>query len=135
MYYTNVAQYTFTVALILQVCEGDTVKVTVRNLLISSGVSIHWQGLSMRGRSGGQGSPYMDGEPWVTQCPIMPHTEFTYNFVADPAGTHFWHAQTGEFGQTIFFFCDFVLILVYSLLNILFSHFNQINICILRLFF
>ncbi|KAK3791910.1 hypothetical protein RRG08_026812 [Elysia crispata] len=72
------------------VCEGDTIRVRVHNKMENAeGVTIHWHGLHQRH------SPYMDGVAMVTQCPIPPHTAFTYVFKANPAGTHFWHAHSG----------------------------------------
>lgn len=74
----------------IQVCKGDTVVVNVRNLLRSyRGTGIHWHGMRLRG------NPYMDGISMVSQCPILPFTTFQYRFVADDAGTHFWHSNTG----------------------------------------
>ena len=35
------------------------------------------------------------GASKVTQCPIQPQTSFTYEFVAEPAGTHGYHAHHG----------------------------------------
>nr|CAD7463611.1 unnamed protein product [Timema tahoe] len=40
-------------------------------------------------------TPHMDGVPFLTQCPIQPHTDFTYKFVADTPGTHMWHSHIG----------------------------------------
>lgn len=40
-------------------------------------------------------SPYMDGVPFITQCPIPPHTTFRYSFIADHEGTHWWHSHIG----------------------------------------
>ncbi len=50
-------------------------------------VSIHWHGIHQRG------TPYMDGAPLVTQCPILYRSSFTYRFQAETVGTHFWHAH------------------------------------------
>lgn len=52
--------------------------------------SIHWHGLSQNG------SQYYDGVPYVTQCPILPGATFRYNFVADRAGTYFYHSHIGK---------------------------------------
>ena len=54
-------------------CEGDTVVVLVQNHLEDgSTTSMHWHGMHMRG------TPYMDGMPLVTQCPIQPFELFRY---------------------------------------------------------
>lgn len=74
----------------VQVCKGDTIVVNVKNMMRSNRVtSIHWHGMRHRG------NPYMDGIGMVSQCPILPYTSFQYRFVAEDAGTHFWHSSTG----------------------------------------
>ncbi|XP_015518984.2 laccase-4 isoform X1 [Neodiprion lecontei] len=73
----------------IQVCEGDTVQVDLTNTLATKSTTIHWHGLHQ------VGSPYMDGTPYLTQCPILPHNTFQYNFTARPAGTHIWHSHSG----------------------------------------
>ncbi len=42
------------------------------------------------------GSPYMDGVPLLTQCPISPASTFQYRFSADNAGTHYYHSHSGR---------------------------------------
>ncbi|CAH0550159.1 unnamed protein product [Brassicogethes aeneus] len=73
----------------IQVCEGDLVVVNVRNKMDGMETSIHWHGMHQRG------TPYYDGVPSVTQCPIPVGNSFRYQWVADPAGTHFWHSHAG----------------------------------------
>lgn len=75
----------------LQVCEGDRVIVDATNMMRSESTTLHWHGQHM------VMSPYMDGTPFVTQCPIPPGTSFRYDFVAETPGTHFWHSHVGEF--------------------------------------
>ena len=72
-----------------QVCEGDVIVVDVKNRLPGEGSSIHWHGQHMNG------TPYMDGVPMITQCPITPGSTFRYTFTAQNAGTHCWHSHTG----------------------------------------
>lgn len=72
-----------------QVCLGDTVIVDVVNRMMGESTSIHWHGMHQRD------SPYMDGVPFITQCPIPPHTTFRYTFTADHEGTHWWHSHIG----------------------------------------
>lgn len=74
---------------IIEVCLDDTIIVDVKNRLMSEGTTIHWHGMHQRA------SPYMDGVPHVTQCPIPAGQNFRYNFVAENAGTHFWHSHLG----------------------------------------
>ncbi|XP_070536992.1 uncharacterized protein [Ptychodera flava] len=74
----------------IEVCHGDTVVVHLKNkLMTSEHTTIHFHFQRH------YGTPFMDGVPMITQCPI-PHGEhWRYEFVADPAGTHFWHSHTG----------------------------------------
>ena len=49
----------------------------------------------------------MDGVAHITQCPIVPYTNFTYSFKPDQVGTHWYHAHSraqrtdGLFGALI----------------------------------
>ena len=63
------------------------VVVEVTNHLSVSGFTVHWHGIHQ------VGTPWMDGVPYVTQCPILPRQTFTYRFIATPAGTHWWHSH------------------------------------------
>lgn len=51
---------------------------------------MHWHGISQKG------TPYMDGAPMITQCPIMEGQIFRYKFLADDQGTYFWHSHDGK---------------------------------------
>ncbi|KAL5234168.1 hypothetical protein ACI65C_001578 [Semiaphis heraclei] len=73
----------------IQVCLGDTVMVDVENAMMEESTSVHWHGHHQRN------SPYMDGVPYVTQCPVPPHSSFRYVYLADNEGTHFWHSHSG----------------------------------------
>ncbi|EDV98942.1 GH13325 [Drosophila grimshawi] len=73
----------------IEVCEGDQIIVDVKNNLLGESTTIHWHGLHQKK------TPYMDGVPHITQCPISPHATFRYSFPADNSGTHFWHSHTG----------------------------------------
>ncbi|KAF5677530.1 laccase [Fusarium heterosporum] len=66
---------------------GDTVQVTVRNELEDEGVSLHWHGILQKS------SPWEDGVPGVTQCPIPPKRSFTYSWIADLYGTSWYHSH------------------------------------------
>ena len=52
------------------------VAVRVHNRLQTEGVSFHWHGLLQRG------TPWMDGVPMVSQCPILPGQVFQYRWAA-----------------------------------------------------
>lgn len=73
----------------LEVMEGAEVAVKVVNELVNEGLSIHWHGIYM------SNNVWMDGVPYVTQCPIRPQQSFTYRFIADPPGTHWYHSHNG----------------------------------------
>jgi FtsP/CotA-like multicopper oxidase with cupredoxin domain len=73
----------------IQVCKGDIVVVDVNNQMDGSGTTIHWHGLRQRG------TPFSDGTPYVSQCPIDFGTTFRYTFYAEDLGTHFYHSHAG----------------------------------------
>ncbi|XP_008487811.1 laccase [Diaphorina citri] len=74
----------------VDVCVGDHVIVNLHNGLMEESTSIHWHGHHQ------VDSPYMDGVPHLTQCPVPPRSTFRYKFNADSPGTHFWHSHTGS---------------------------------------
>lgn len=47
------------------------------------------------------GTPWMDGVPFVTQCPVLPGEIFQYKFIARTGGTHMWHGHTGKNNEEI----------------------------------
>lgn len=73
----------------LQVCYNDVVIVDVRNHMPGREIAVHWHGILQHE------TPYMDGVPLITQCPISEGQEFRYNFTVDTAGTHFYHSHSG----------------------------------------
>nr|XP_045624168.1 oxidoreductase OpS5-like [Procambarus clarkii] len=88
----------------IQVCLGDLIMVEVKNSLYEEGITMHWHGQTMRSiGSGDRGTPYMDGVPGLTQCPVGPGETFTYSFYATEPGTHFYHSHQGfERGDGVF---------------------------------
>jgi FtsP/CotA-like multicopper oxidase with cupredoxin domain len=64
--------------------EGERVRVHVKNDL-SQSTSVHWHGQKVPNDQ--------DGVPFITQEPIRPGESFTYEFVANPAGTHMYHSH------------------------------------------
>src|SRR5216683_5996044 len=74
----------------LRVIEGDTVQVTVKNEL-SEPTTVHWHGVDV--------PVAMDGVPDTSGPPIAPGGTFTYEFVATPAGTRWYHAHFDEMNQ------------------------------------
>lgn len=66
---------------------GDTVIVNAKNSLGSQSTSLHFHGMYQQGNNGN------DGPVSVTQCPILPGDSYTYTFIANPAGTHWYHSH------------------------------------------
>jgi iron transport multicopper oxidase len=66
---------------------GDTVVVNVKNSLGTQSTSLHFHGMFQQGSNG------VDGAVSLTQCPIMPGDSYTYTFIANPAGTHWYHSH------------------------------------------
>lgn len=67
--------------------EGDTIIVQVENKAVNA-TSIHFHGLFQNGTN------FMDGTVGVTQCPIAPNSNFTYEFVVQgQSGTYWYHAH------------------------------------------
>ena len=68
---------------------GDTIQVTVHNNITGpeEGAAIHWHGFLQ------VGTPWEDGTPAVSQCPIAPMKSFTYQFQAHLYGTSWYHSH------------------------------------------
>ncbi|MFJ2031060.1 multicopper oxidase family protein [Streptosporangium sp. NPDC087985] len=65
--------------------EGDLIEVRLRNADIEPGVTIHWHGYDVPAGE--------DGVPGMTQDVVRPGQEFTYRFLADQAGTYWYHTH------------------------------------------
>ncbi|XP_046753251.1 laccase-1-like [Diprion similis] len=72
----------------INVCKNDLIVVNVDNRMSGTGSAMHWHGILQKH------SQWMDGVPYVTQCPIG-GSSFRYAFPADDAGTYFYHSHTG----------------------------------------
>ncbi|CAD6444610.1 1e835798-3258-4733-9ec6-1570fbb8ce24 [Sclerotinia trifoliorum] len=69
---------------------GDVINVRVTNNITDNGkegLSLHWHGQPQKL------SPWADGVPSVTQCPIAPGTSFTYEFRAESFGSSWYHSH------------------------------------------
>lgn len=73
----------------IEVIEGSEIVVHVTNKMANEETTIHWHGIYQRG------TPWMDGVPMLTQCGIAPGNTFTYRFIAEPAGTKWYHSHLG----------------------------------------
>lgn len=69
--------------------EGDHVSIKVENLA-NQPTTLHMHGMHQNGTF------YMDGVSGITQCTILEGESFEYNFIATPAGTHWYHSHTGD---------------------------------------
>ncbi|TPX47931.1 hypothetical protein SeLEV6574_g02341 [Synchytrium endobioticum] len=70
----------------IEAMQGDQLVVKVHNSLTEA-TSLHWHGIHQKG------SQVMDGVYQTTQCPIVPGSEYTYNFTLNQSGTYWWHAH------------------------------------------
>ncbi|TVY83153.1 oxidoreductase ptaK [Lachnellula suecica] len=88
---------------LLEANWGDTIQVTVRNNIPDEGTTVHWHGFLQKG------TPWMDGVPAGSQCPIAPGSTFVYKFTADQYGTSWYHSHyssqysAGLFGPIVIY--------------------------------
>jgi manganese oxidase len=69
----------------IQADEGDRLRIVVENRLPES-LAIHWHGLEI---------PYaMDGMPYLSQKPIAPGSQLSYEFTVHQNGTFFYHSHS-----------------------------------------
>jgi len=68
---------------------GDTIRVTVRNF-IGEPTTMHFHGMTQFR------TPYADGDEMVSNCPIQFGQTYTYEFIAHPAGSTFYHSHVGS---------------------------------------
>ncbi|GLT69264.1 hypothetical protein SLA2020_414270 [Shorea laevis] len=75
---------------VIRVHKGDTVFVNVHNQGYY-GLTIHWY--SARNKQ--PRNPWSDGPEYITQCPIEPGSNFTYEVIlSSEEGTLWWHAHS-----------------------------------------
>ena len=74
----------------LRAREGDLLRVIFTNNLPEP-TTIHWHGVNV--------PTSMDGVPDISQPPVPPGGTFTYEFIATPAGTRWYHAHFAEHKQ------------------------------------
>lgn len=69
---------------------GDYIEVKVHNNILDEpqeGTAIHWHGFLQTK------TPFQDGTPGVSQCPIAPGKSLTYNFRAELYGSSWYHSH------------------------------------------
>jgi len=69
----------------LRVKEGELVEVALYNRDVDAGVTIHWHGIDVPNAE--------DGVAGLTQDAVMPEQLHIYRFVADEAGTYWYHSH------------------------------------------
>jgi FtsP/CotA-like multicopper oxidase with cupredoxin domain len=69
----------------IRVVEGDKVRVVCKNQMKNQSTSIHFHGVLVENKN--------DGVPFITQDPIIPGAEFTYEFTARNPGSHMYHSH------------------------------------------
>jgi len=74
----------------VRVRQGQPVRVVVRNDL-SEDTTVHWHGIRLPNA--------MDGVPGLTQPPIKPGEQFTYEFTPPDAGTFWYHPHADSLQQ------------------------------------
>ena len=72
---------------LLEANWGDWIEVKITNEVENEGTAIHWHGLLQKE------TPYMDGVPGNSQCPIAPGGTFTYRFRAGMSCRKFTSAE------------------------------------------
>ena len=70
---------------LLEATVGDLVEVTLVNDNVEDGTTLHWHGIDVPNAE--------DGVAGVTQDAVLPGEEFVYRFVADQAGTFWYHSH------------------------------------------
>ncbi len=70
---------------LLEATVGDLVQVTLVNDNVADGTTLHWHGVDVPNAA--------DGVAGVTQDAVAPGEEFVYRFVADRAGTFWYHSH------------------------------------------
>jgi FtsP/CotA-like multicopper oxidase with cupredoxin domain len=69
----------------LTAVQGDLLEVTLTNVDITAGVTLHWHGYDVPNAA--------DGAPGLTQDAVLPGQSFVYRFRADQVGTYWYHTH------------------------------------------
>jgi FtsP/CotA-like multicopper oxidase with cupredoxin domain len=70
---------------VIRAVQGQLVQVTVDNRSVADGLTLHWHGIDVPNA--------MDGVAGVTQDAVPEAGSFTYRFVAEQAGTYWYHSH------------------------------------------
>jgi FtsP/CotA-like multicopper oxidase with cupredoxin domain len=77
----------------LRVTQGQLVEVRLVNENVEDGTTLHWHGVDVPNAA--------DGVAGVTQDAVGPGEEFVYRFVADQAGTYWYHSHQVSHEQVV----------------------------------
>lgn len=66
---------------------GDTVQIQLKNGLGNQTTGLHFHGISQLDTN------FMDGASMVSQCPVIPGSSITYEFVVNDPGTFWYHSH------------------------------------------
>jgi FtsP/CotA-like multicopper oxidase with cupredoxin domain len=69
----------------IQAHQGDLVQVTLTNVDVPDGVTLHWHGVDVPNAE--------DGVAGVTQDSVGPGKSYVYRFLAEDAGTYWYHSH------------------------------------------
>nr|CAD2177528.1 unnamed protein product [Meloidogyne enterolobii] len=69
---------------------GAEVVIRIKNRMHSKSFTVHVHGVDKINRW------WTDGVPFIQQCPISPNTDYSYRFIADTPGTHWYHGHLME---------------------------------------
>ena len=75
----------------IEVRQGNLVEVTLTNVDVPDGVTLHWHGVDVPNAE--------DGVAGVTQDAVQPGGEHVYRFVAKDAGTYWYHSHQVSHAQ------------------------------------
>lgn len=77
----------------IRAAQGQLVEVVLRNADVPGGVTLHWHGVDVPSA--------MDGVAGVTQDAVQAGESFTYRFVAEDAGTYWYHSHQLSHSQVL----------------------------------
>ena len=69
----------------IRATQGQLVEVRLANSNVADGVTLHWHGVDVPNAE--------DGVAGVTQDAVLPGRSFTYRFIAEDAGTYWYHSH------------------------------------------
>jgi FtsP/CotA-like multicopper oxidase with cupredoxin domain len=78
---------------LIEATQGDLVQVTLVNVDVPDGITLHWHGVDVPNAE--------DGVAGVTQDAVGPGEDHTYRFVARDAGTYWYHSHQVSHEQVI----------------------------------